>query len=236
MSDLNQLERQIEEKLAAHKERCLLEHDHHAEQMHELEERHQRYDRMADHLTEVIIRPRLQALVRHFDNAELLAPEKTGRHQCVCSFKRTPRFPANATLELGISRDGQWDNVWLLYKLSILPMFFQFNGEDQTTSPVGRVEDEEVAAWVDAKIGTFLDAYLRLETLNQYQEENLVTDPVCNMRINRLYAPAQTEYCGQTYYFCLPECHKKFLDDPEFYLRGPAASGAYAHAEGGPHA
>jgi YHS domain-containing protein len=224
MSDLSQLERQIKEKLAAHQELCLSQHNHHAERMHEMDERHRRYDATADHLVRDIIRPRLEILSRQFDNAELAPTDTLNRHTCIATFKKTSRFPANTKLELSVSRDGQWENVCLLYKLSILPVFFQFNGQDQTILPLDRVEDEQVATWVDDKITSFLDAYLRLETLNQYQEANLVTDPVCNMRINRVFAPAQAEYRGQTYHFCLAECRKKFLAAPEQYLGGPLAS------------
>jgi YHS domain-containing protein len=223
MADLNQLERQIKEKLAAHQELCLSQHNHHAERMHEMDERHRRYEAIADRFVRDVIRPRMEILVRQFDNAELAPVDTLNRHTCVATFKKTPRFPANTKLELSVSRDGQWENVWLLYKLSILPVFFQFNGQDQTILPLDRVTDDQVAGWADEKITSFLDAYLRLETLNQYQAENLVTDPVCNMRINRVYAPAQAEFRGQTYYFCLAECRKRFLADPKQYLGGEHA-------------
>jgi Cu+-exporting ATPase len=45
-----------------------------------------------------------------------------------------------------------------------------------------------------------------------------VTDPVCGMRINKTYALAQMNYQGQTYYFCIPDCQKKFAEDPATYL------------------
>ncbi len=51
---------------------------------------------------------------------------------------------------------------------------------------------------------------------------NLVTDPVCGMRINKAYAAAQMKYQGQTYYFCLEESKNKFAADPSAYLDTPA--------------
>jgi Cu+-exporting ATPase len=43
-------------------------------------------------------------------------------------------------------------------------------------------------------------------------------DPVCRMRINRLFAPAQMEYGGSTYYFCILACKEKFAAEPQKYL------------------
>jgi Cu+-exporting ATPase len=229
MNSFNELEEQIKKRLAAHQELCLRQYNHHVEVMHEIEGRHRRYEAIADHLVQDVIRPRLETLVRHFDNADLANVDASNRHQSLCTFKRTSRFPANTKLELSVSRDGQWENLWLLYRLSIIPVFFQFDGQDQTILPLDRVDDEHVAKWTEGKIAKFLDAYLRLETLNEYQADNLVTDPVCNMRINRAYAPAQVQYRGETHYFCLPVCREKFLEDPERYL---VAQHALANAVG----
>jgi Cu+-exporting ATPase len=49
----------------------------------------------------------------------------------------------------------------------------------------------------------------------------LVTDPVCNMRIDPARAAGQSEYQGQTIYFCNPNCKKKFDANPEAYLKAP---------------
>jgi YHS domain-containing protein len=70
----------------------------------------------------------------------------------------------------------------------------------------------------EAKILGFLDTYLRLETIEQYQADNYVIDPVCKMRINRLFATAHAECGGKTYYFCIPECKEKFAASPEKYV------------------
>lgn len=217
-ANLNDLDRRIAERLVAEKDRTLQHHNHFAERMHEYEERQGRYTAIADRLTQHVIRPRMERLAVHFDNAELSGCGQAGRHQCVCSFKRTPRFPATAKLELGVSRDGQAETVFFLYNLCILPIFFEFDNQDQLAIPLERIDEGQVAEWVEKKLLAFLDTYLRLETVEQYQTENMVTDPVCGMRINRLYAVKQMEHGGKTYYFCLPECLTKFATDPDKYL------------------
>jgi P-type Cu+ transporter len=49
-------------------------------------------------------------------------------------------------------------------------------------------------------------------------------DPVCGMTVNPATARAQTQYEGQTYYFCSPGCLQKFQANPQRYGRGPAAN------------
>jgi YHS domain-containing protein len=45
----------------------------------------------------------------------------------------------------------------------------------------------------------------------------MTKDPVCGMTIDEKTAPAKSEYQGQTYYFCMPGCKKKFDANPEQY-------------------
>ncbi len=46
-------------------------------------------------------------------------------------------------------------------------------------------------------------------------------DPVCGMNVESTTAAGQTEYQGQTYYFCAVGCKKKFEADPDHYLNKP---------------
>jgi uncharacterized membrane protein YraQ (UPF0718 family)/YHS domain-containing protein len=51
------------------------------------------------------------------------------------------------------------------------------------------------------------------------------TDPVCEMKVDRVKA-LRSDYMGGAYYFCSAGCHEAFEDQPERYARAPAASGA----------
>lgn len=46
----------------------------------------------------------------------------------------------------------------------------------------------------------------------------MAKDPVCGMDVNEATAPATSEYKGQTYYFCMPGCKRKFDQEPERYV------------------
>lgn len=218
MTDLEAFDRQLEEKLTLQTQRSLNDHHHFAEEMHERDERQQRYTLLADRLIQEVIRPRVERLARRFDNARFLEGDQAGRHSCVCTFAHTPRYPATAKLELCITRDGDCQHVFVLYDLSILPVFFRFEGQDQLAMPLDRVADQAIAGWVEKKLLEFLDCYLRLETIEQYQVDNYVIDPVCQMRINRLFATAYADFNGKRYFFCIPECRDKFAASPGKYV------------------
>lgn len=47
----------------------------------------------------------------------------------------------------------------------------------------------------------------------------MVTDPVCNMKIDENKAAGKSDYNGKTYYFCAPVCKKKFDADPQKYVK-----------------
>jgi YHS domain-containing protein len=43
-------------------------------------------------------------------------------------------------------------------------------------------------------------------------------DPVCKMEVNPASAEAQSEWGGQSFYFCSQECKRKFDASPERYV------------------
>jgi len=46
----------------------------------------------------------------------------------------------------------------------------------------------------------------------------MVNDPVCGMEVDEKKAAGNSDYKGQTYYFCAPGCKKNFDIDPEKYV------------------
>jgi Cu+-exporting ATPase len=61
--------------------------------------------------------------------------------------------------------------------------------------------------------------------------EPTATDPVCGMQVNPATAAGHSTYQGRDYYFCNPNCLRKFQADPEKYLAAPGAGGHAAMAE-----
>jgi YHS domain-containing protein len=219
MAEMTDLERKIKQKLAMSEEREGLRRDHVQQQMAEAEARHQRYTALADRLMEEVIRPRMEKLKTLFDNARMSAA-RSSRHNCCCQFEHTARFPATVSLEIGVTRDGEIKTVVLQSQMEILPVFFPVEGKDELTMPLDQVDENKAAAWVEAKILQFVDTYLRLETSDHYQQDNLVNDPVCGMQVNKAFASAQVTYGGKTYYFCVEACRARFVENPKRYVAG----------------
>lgn len=48
--------------------------------------------------------------------------------------------------------------------------------------------------------------------------DQLVTDPVCRMKISPADAVANMEHEGTTYYFCSQDCADSFTESPEDYI------------------
>lgn len=46
----------------------------------------------------------------------------------------------------------------------------------------------------------------------------MAKDPVCGMDVDPKTAAGQSEYQGQTYYFCAPGCKIAFDKEPEKYV------------------
>jgi YHS domain-containing protein len=217
MDKLDQLDRRIREQLEKHEDRARLRQNHVERIMQEWQARHDRFTEVADRLMQTVIRPRVERLKAHFPNA--VPPEEVNtRHTCVYQFAHTAQFPATATLELGVTRDGEARTLVMQHKLTILPMFFPFEGSDQLSMPLEMLDEDKIARWVDDKIVGFVETYLRLETADQYQTENTATDPVCGMQVSKTRPGATLEYASQTFYFCLDECRSRFAANPDRYL------------------
>ena len=64
---------------------------------------------------------------------------------------------------------------------------------------------------------------VRLSETDVYQQDNLVVDPVCGKRLNKLVAGGQEVVHGQIYYFCMDQCRQKFLEDTSRYAERKVA-------------
>ena len=49
-------------------------------------------------------------------------------------------------------------------------------------------------------------------------DEQVVTDPVCQMKIKPSEAVASIEHEGTTHYFCSQDCADSFRESPEDYV------------------
>ncbi len=58
-----------------------------------------------------------------------------------------------------------------------------------------------------------------LKAGRQAKASEEATDPVCGMSVDTVHARYQSELGGEVYYFCCPNCKRRFDHDPERYLQ-----------------
>ena len=220
MSSLDELASKISERLdAADARRSKNREDlqaRHEEQVRRLE----RFGAVATRLSAQLVRPRLERLAGFFENAVLSLPT-AGCSQCTCQFAPTSRFPASVKLDVVVAHDQEIENLVVTYSLQILPVFLEFERNDSLFLPLDASDDQQLVSWLDEKLLRFVDTYLELEHSDRYQEQNLVVDPVCGMRINRNDAAGSEAHDGRDYYFCTADCHQKFIADAARFVGAP---------------
>ena len=164
---------------------------------------------VAKRVSEAVILPRMEELVRHFDNAKVEILHTDADYNCVCDFTHTPQYPA--TVRLGIALlPGNDEHLTARYDLNILPVLMEYTRNFEEIFPL-EGNDDALALWVEDRILDFVDTYLRLETHPLYQKDNTVIDIICGMHIPSTAATSTVERHGRTFYFCSEHCKEAFI-------------------------
>jgi YHS domain-containing protein len=189
-----------------------------AEEVQQQQKRFLLFNDLAADFLKNEIGTRLKQLVGYFPNASLESIDVAGVHGAVCRFKHTVRFPATVELKFCCAHDDRVEQFLCSYDLEILPVFIKFVKHDQVSTPLAPLDRPLLCQWLDDKIVQFLETYLTLEFVDQYQRENHVTDPVSHARLNRANAVAEVTYKGQTFYFLSEENRQAFEANPGQYV------------------
>jgi hypothetical protein len=164
MMDLGELEQKIRARLAEAEQRRR-HYEHHQRQRHaDREQRRRLFRTLADRLLRLAIRPRLEKLAAYFPGGAVpLHAEETGRNRCVYLFRPRPDFPAAGMLELALHHDLECQQLFLIYRLDLMPVPFPFNRHDRLTLPLAEPDEAHAVAWVESKMLEALDVCLRLQ-------------------------------------------------------------------------
>lgn len=214
----SRLAERIEAEIAASRQR-IAEFQEKAERRYEeMEERRERFKEVAANLLQRSGRP-VDTLAKHFEHAEVSrSDDRKGRH-VVVRFKHTPHFPASVELRFDVTHDEEVRRIIVMYAASILPVFFDYEKSDHISFDLDSVDEEKLREWLEEKIVSFVRTYLRIQFAEEYQKENLVTDPVAQVRFSRIFAKGTSEYRGHTYHFISDETRGEFEEDPERYVQ-----------------
>jgi YHS domain-containing protein len=212
------IEERIDAELAAAESRLSKIRDTAAADFENLAERYQRFVEITE---KILSDPRagyLQKLADRFDNSELKRSQTRIGYFGELRFRYTSRFPASVTLSLALTHDSTVRNVFVTYDVEILPIFMNYERHDELSFPIDAFDFDQAFQWVDDKIVQFVRAYMELQFAEQYQKENLVTDPVVGVRFSKIHAHGEETYKGTTYYFLTGDSHTLFKDNPERFV------------------
>lgn len=179
-------------------------------QMKQLLAKREKFNSGAHRILTTIVAPRMMELSRNFENSS----NKVEGFQCICEFSPTKRFPARVSLAIELSSSGYYERLDVHYGLEITPALIEYKRFDgRTFNLENPSHEDEVGPWIEARIFDFIETYLQLETHPEYQKENYVTDPVCDMRFPIAQAASTFEKEGRTFYFCSEVCKEAFLKE-----------------------
>ncbi len=186
------------------------------QQMADLLPKLRKCNEVAARLVSEVIKPRLQATVACFPNADLANEARPDR--CGAVFGYCERFPASCRVDFLLEHDDRVDNLIIRYEFRITPVFQKYEPHDRLIVGLETHSDDAVAAWVESKLLEFLGDYFRLDRGEETLSDALVTDPVCGMRFTRSSVAAEESYRGHTYFFCSGECQEQFAKEPAKYV------------------
>ena len=209
MEQLNEFDREIANLIAAEEKKVQLYRRELSVQHDKRKERLKIFSTKSEQIMTEIIRPHVEKVVGYFENASCLSAESQYM-QCVYRFESIPRSPATTTLSFTISHDSTLDTLWIEYGLRILPIFMEFEKEDSITFELTSINESECRTWVEKKLLLFIEMYLQLGHIEQYQQQNLVIDPICGVQINQAFAIAEETTAGLKHFFCSSECRQEY--------------------------
>jgi YHS domain-containing protein len=187
-----------------------------AADMQRFQDRSAQFDKIAPQLLAELILPRLSHLVSMFPNASLNDRQSNERASCWLGY--CERFPASAKIEIVVSHDAPVENAIVRFEANIFPSYQLFEPHDKLLVPLAAPDEAQIVQWIEERLLEFLEAYLRIDRGVEEFEDEVVTDPVCGMRLARGKAVATADLRGHQYFFCAAECQQQFLRDPAKFI------------------
>jgi YHS domain-containing protein len=183
--------------------------------------------RAAERVHGELIRPRIEAIARHFPDARAEELRTPAGVQVRCVFARSDQYPASVTLTAGLLHDPDRHVASVFQHIEIVPMLAEFEQRTHHDVPLDALErgdaDADIAGFLDDALLRFVESYLRLEIDPRYQRAATTHDPVCGMTITAADAGASVDHAHHRYYFCSTTCRDKFVASPNTFLRDAAA-------------
>jgi hypothetical protein len=207
MPDINDLARRIDGEFTALEEKSK---SFRAEQLEEYKQRQKRLEQLGlafEQLREVW-KPRLELLVKKFGDRVQVTPR-------IVPTTREAAFDfqsnlAKVRLRFSAYTDRDVKKVILGYDLEIIPMLMRFNPHSELEFPLGAINKEAAAKWIDDRIVEFVQTYFALGENDIYLKDYMVEDPVAHVRFPIDAAAMSLEWQGKKFYFIGADTRREF--------------------------
>lgn len=216
MSTLQEFQSRLKSRLAAATNAPRWQSAEAEQYMSAFRPRRKRFDETATLLIKTVIKPRFESLARLFPSARTMTDDHATRYSCW--FAPSERFPVTAKVEAVVEHDESVEHLFVRFEANLMPIFFHFQPHDRLTLSLDQVDLQQVTDWLEQRIFEFLDTYLRHDRGAEDLEEDIVSDPVCGMRLRRSEAPESADYRGHAYFFCRAECREQFQKKPDSFV------------------
>jgi hypothetical protein len=207
MPDINSLAKQIDAEFSAVAEKVkqlqVGQIAEHKERQNRLEQLGKLFDELGE-----IWKPRLELLVKKFGDRVKVTPRLVPATR-EASFEFQSNL-ARIRLRFSASTDRDVRKLVLSYQLDIIPVLMRFTPHAETEFPLGAVDKEAVAKWIDERIVDFVRTYLSLGENEWYLKDQMVEDPIAQVRFPKQAAAATLEWNGRKFYFVGEETRREF--------------------------
>lgn len=207
MSTLDQLVQRMDAEFSAVDEQLKRRQESRVREYASRKERLGQLDELFEKLSG-IWRPRLEALAAKFGEKVKVTPRITPSAR-----EATFAFQSNlARIELRFlaTTDHDVRKLILVNDLEIIPVLMQYDTHAEISFPLEQVDVNAVTEWIDDRLVGFVKTYLSLHENDLYLKEEMVEDPVANVRFPKFAAGAKLENQGRTFYFISEETRKDY--------------------------
>jgi YHS domain-containing protein len=218
MTSVEQFSTRIEQELSAAKKRQTQMNAEAGKSYSEQQKRYELFKQIRQKFVSEFAKPRLEKLATLFPRMQGTPESRPEGDTVSLKFPKTAECPATVTLKLSLAHDSDIRNVVLTYDLEILPVFLKFDSHAQFGIPVEQPDYDAASAWLDDLLVKFVHIYLSIQFMDQYQQDNLVTDPVSRTRFPEAFAAGSLQQGGKTYFFMCDQTRQDFQQNPSKYV------------------
>src|SRR5262249_14615982 len=119
---------------------------------------------------------------------------------------------AAVRLKFSAFTDRDIEKLHLTYDLEIIPVLMKFKSHDEIECPLGAVDKDVIGKWLDDRIVDFVHTYFALGDNDYYMKDQMVEDPVAQVRFPKLAAAATLDWHGKKFYFMSEETRREFVE------------------------